>query len=106
MNYLHSKNIVHRDLKPENILLDNNYYPKICDFGFSKITEGKLSKAKFSTICGSRDYMAPEIMTPFGYTYKSDIYSFAIIALEVILNKQPPFLEKKQSWKRKSSIFR
>ncbi|KAK8881323.1 hypothetical protein M9Y10_004058 [Tritrichomonas musculus] len=81
MIYLHSKNYVHRDLKPENILLDENYYPYICDFGQSKI----LEKNNFimSTITGTEMYMAPEI-SGRQYTRKVDVYSFAIIAYQLI----------------------
>ena len=55
--YLHNKmNIIYRDLKPENILLGKNGIPKICDFGISKMVETT------HTICGTSNYMSPEIM--------------------------------------------
>lgn len=88
MNYLHSKHIVHRDLKPTNILIDENYYPKIYDFGFSKITEIELNQIKMSSYLGTPLYIAPEILSHESYTYKVDIYSFALIACEILLNKR------------------
>ena len=88
MNYLHLKHIVHRDLKPTNILIDENYYPKICDFGFSKITEKELNQIKMSSYLGTPLYIAPEILSHESYTYKVDIYSFALIACEILLNKR------------------
>lgn len=43
MKYMHQQDILHRDLKPENILIDDNYYPKICDFGLSRCFSEDLS---------------------------------------------------------------
>jgi len=55
--YLHSKNIIYRDLKPENILIDKSGYLKLTDFGFAKICEGRTY-----TLCGTPEYLAPEIL--------------------------------------------
>ena len=55
--YLHSKNVIYRDLKPENILIDKSGYLKLTDFGFAKICEGRTY-----TLCGTPEYLAPEIL--------------------------------------------
>ena len=55
--YLHSKQIIYRDLKPENVLIQTNGYIKLTDFGFSKVIEGKTY-----TLCGTPEYLAPEII--------------------------------------------
>lgn len=57
MRYLNSHGIIHRDLKPENILIDSNYYPRVCDFGFSRCFPESLSKSIKLTMTG-------EIITP------------------------------------------
>jgi len=50
--------MVHRDIKPENILLDENYVPKLSDFGWST----KINNDEYrGTFCGTYEYMAPEI---------------------------------------------
>ena len=55
--YLHKYNIAYRDLKPENILICENGYLKLTDFGFAKIIEDRTY-----TICGTPDYLAPEVL--------------------------------------------
>ena len=55
--YLHSLNIIYRDLKPENILIDEEGYPKLTDFGFAKEVPEKTY-----TLCGTPEYLAPEII--------------------------------------------
>ena len=60
--YLHGKSIVYRDLKPENILIDLNGHVKIADFGFAKVL-----KDRTYTMCGTPEYLAPEIIHGKGY---------------------------------------
>jgi len=85
MFYLHSKNIIHRDLKSQNILIGDNHKVKICDLGLATITENK----KRMTVCGTNEWMAPEIALEESYDEKVDVFSFGIVITEMI-TEQPP----------------
>ena len=71
LEFLHSKNIVYRDLHPENLLLDHKGYLRLIDFGFAKVCEGKTY-----TLCGTPEYMAPEIFLNKGYGLPDPILIF------------------------------
>lgn len=87
LDYLHSKNpaIVHRDIKPENILMINGEI-KLADFG-SANTVDKISK---DTLCGTPEYLAPEMILKEGHDEKVDIWAIGILAYE-LLNEKTPF---------------
>ena len=70
--YLHSKNILHRDLKPENILLDGEKNAKVCDFGWSTSYSDSENR---ETICGTAEYMAPEILYHQKQTKATDVWA-------------------------------
>ena len=89
MKYLHSIKIAHRDLKPGNILIGDDYHPYISDFGQSKITETNLEQILMKTPTGSIICMAPEVMSNQSYTYKADVYSFSLIAYQLITGRIP-----------------
>ncbi len=82
MMYLHSRmpRIVHRDLKSMNILLDQEWRAKISDFGMSRF----LDSTKTMTRCGSPAWEAPEILRAERYTELCDVYSFAVIVVEML----------------------
>eukprot|EP01103_Thecamoeba_quadrilineata_P007078 TRINITY_DN1684_c2_g1_i6.p1 TRINITY_DN1684_c2_g1~~TRINITY_DN1684_c2_g1_i6.p1 ORF type:complete len:249 (+),score=47.14 TRINITY_DN1684_c2_g1_i6:483-1229(+) len=84
--YLHSKNIIHRDLKGLNVLLGENNRVKLCDLGVATIMEGKRRR---TTICGTDQWMAPEILFGQPYDFKADVFSYGIILTELI-TQQPP----------------
>lgn len=88
LNVLHKHKIIYRDLKPENILIDSKGYIKLADFGLSKILIGDNKTA--STICGTPQYLAPEILTGRGYNYMVDWFSLGCIMFEM-LSGRPPF---------------
>nr|TKW13112.1 hypothetical protein SEVIR_5G077900v2 [Setaria viridis] len=88
INYLHQgcdMQILHFDIKPHNILLDNNFVPKVADFGLAKLYPRDNSFMPVSAKAGTIGYMAPErIFRCFGaLSSKSDVYSFGMLLLEM-----------------------
>ena len=69
LEYLHSHQIIYRDLKPENLLLDRHGHLKITDFGFAK----EVPDITW-TLCGTPDYLAPEVVSSKGYNKSVDWY--------------------------------
>jgi len=89
LEYLHkgcNTRILHFDIKPHNILLDENFNPKISDFGLAKICSGKDSIVSIFGARGTAGYIAPEVFSRnFGaVSHKSDVYSYGMMILELI----------------------
>jgi serine/threonine protein kinase len=87
LEFLHKNNMVYRDLKPENILLDAKGHVKITDFGLSKILEDEDDKAY--TICGTPQYLAPEVLLRQGYDKMIDWWSLGCIMYEMLTGRLP-----------------
>ncbi|KAJ8773192.1 hypothetical protein K2173_028369 [Erythroxylum novogranatense] len=75
--------IIHCDIKPENILLDENFCPKISDFGLAKLMGREHSKV-VTMVRGTRGYLAPEWVSNRPITVKADVYSYGMLLLEII----------------------
>ncbi|CEF64241.1 Aurora kinase B [Strongyloides ratti] len=86
LNYCHSKNVIHRDLKPENILIGIQGELKIADFGWSVHSPSDNRK----TLCGTLDYLPPEIVMGFKYDHNVDNWSIGVLCYE-FLHGKPPF---------------
>ncbi|XP_042948104.1 rust resistance kinase Lr10-like isoform X7 [Carya illinoinensis] len=89
IEYLHQgcdQQILHFDIKPHNILLDQNFNPKISDFGLAKLCSKDQSVVSMTTTRGTMGYIAPEVFSRnFGnVTYKVDVYSFGMLLLEMV----------------------
>ncbi|GAU37792.1 hypothetical protein TSUD_158730 [Trifolium subterraneum] len=89
LEYLHQgciSRILHLDIKPENILLDEDFCPKISDFGLAKICQRKDSIVSMLGTRGTIGYIAPEVFsrTYGGVSHKSDVYSYGMLILEMI----------------------
>ena len=82
--YLHNKDIVYRDLKPENILIHKSGYLKLTDFGFAKVIEGRTY-----TLCGTPEYLAPEIILNKGHGKPVDWWTCGILLYEMIVGIDP-----------------
>lgn len=98
MSYLHLNKIVHRDLNPKNIYLDENFYPKLGDFGLSvrKHNIDTMTYQSMSGMKGSPIYSSPEILKYNDYSNSSDVYAFSMIVYEII-TKKVPFNELKNT---------
>ncbi|XP_058227980.1 G-type lectin S-receptor-like serine/threonine-protein kinase At5g35370 [Rhododendron vialii] len=104
--YLHSaceQKIIHCDVKPENILLHNNLQVKISDFGLSKLLSPEQS-GWFTTMRGTRGYLAPEWLTNSAITDKSDVYSYGMVLLEIIRGRKNCSLQTRTSRADNSSL--
>ena len=71
LEYLHNNNMIYRDLKPENILMDSLGHIKLTDFGLSKILQEDEEKA--FTLCGTPQYLAPEVLKSKGKGYDKSV---------------------------------
>lgn len=90
IQYLHERNIIYRDLKPENILLSRDGHIRLTDFGFAKIVPESTW-----TLCGTPDYLAPEIVMSRGYGRAVDWYAVGVLIYEMLLGA-PPFYNENQ----------
>ena len=89
LKYLHNHRIIHRDLKLSNLFLSENMELKIGDFGLA--TKLDFEGEKKRTVCGTPNYIAPEILDgKFGYSFEVDIWSLGVIIYTLIIGK-PPF---------------
>ena len=84
LEYLHKLNIIYRDLKPENILLDRAGHVKLTDFGFAKFVPDVTY-----TLCGTPDYIAPEVINTKPYNKSVDWWSFGILIFEMLSGHTP-----------------
>ncbi|XP_018812025.2 rust resistance kinase Lr10-like isoform X2 [Juglans regia] len=93
IEYLHQgcdHQILHFDIKPHNVLLDDNFNPKISDFGLAKLCSKDQSVVSMTTGRGTMGYIAPEVFSRnFGnVSHKADVYSFGMLLLEIVGGKR------------------
>ena len=83
IEHLHSRSIMHRDIKTQNIVLDRHLKVVLCDFGFARSMEGKgkgTSTAQVAmTVCGTDEFMAPEVMFGMEYGLAADLFSLGVV---------------------------
>lgn len=86
LKFCHKNKVIHRDIKPENILLGYHGELKISDFGWSVHT---LSQRR-QTMCGTIDYLPPEIVQRHSYDHNVDIWCLGVLTYEFLCGR-PPF---------------
>ena len=84
---LHKNKIIYRDLKIDSLLIKDNGYLTVMDISYSK--ELKKYSDKTFTLCGTPNYLAPEIILNNGYSFSVDFWSLGIIFFEMLMGKDP-----------------
>ncbi|XP_030882109.1 ribosomal protein S6 kinase-related protein isoform X3 [Leptonychotes weddellii] len=91
ISYLHDLGIIHRDVKMENILLDERGHLKLTDFGLSRhLAQG----TRAYTICGTLQYMAPEVLSGGPYNHAADWWSLGVLLFSLAAGKFPVAAER------------
>ena len=90
VEYLHNNHVIHRDLKLGNLFLKQGPVIKLGDFGLATLVYGENDRKR--TICGTPNYIAPEILSggEKGHSYEVDIWSFGVIMYTILVG-HPPF---------------
>ncbi|KAJ8907858.1 hypothetical protein NDN08_007962 [Rhodosorus marinus] len=88
IEYLHGLGAVYRDLKPENVLLDKNGHIRLADMGLTKILEmGRMGRTR--SFCGTKKFMAPEIMKRKGHGQAADMWSLGVLLFSLLTGFTP-----------------
>lgn len=107
VQYMHERNIIHRDIKPENILLDDTFNVKLCDFGWScRIDDDEYR----NSVCGTYEYMSPEIVYDKKHNKKVDIWCLGILLYEMLHGNPPHKVQNldqlQKEWNIKGFAFK
>lgn len=84
LEYLHNKKVAYRDLKPENLVLDSRGHLKVVDFGFAKTVTDRTY-----TLCGTPEYLAPELVQGKGHNQAVDYWALGILIYEFFSGYSP-----------------
>ena len=87
---MHSKKVIHRDIKLANIVIDSFMNIRVIDFGLA--VQLATSKQKETLLCGTPNYIAPEILDADkngGYSFEVDLWSVGIIIFTLLIGKEP-----------------
>ncbi len=88
VEYMHSNQTIHRDLKLANVFLNHDMQAKVGDFG--EATKLEFADEKRVSVCGTLNYLAPEIISgPFGHSYEVDFWAIGIICYAMLFGKSP-----------------
>jgi eukaryotic-like serine/threonine-protein kinase len=87
LDHAHAAGIVHRDIKPGNIMVQTDGAPKLMDFGVAHVEDSVLTVT--GQILGSPSYMSPEQVAGLEVTARSDVYSLAVVAYEMLTGQSP-----------------
>jgi serine/threonine protein kinase len=90
IHYLHDNNFIHRDVKSQNFLLDHNWVVKLTDFGMSRVVSDPSTLSRM-TICGTNEYMAPEMLFQEEYCSGVDIFSLGLVFIEIMARRKVGF---------------
>jgi len=94
LSHLHKEKFIYRDLKPENVVLDKNGHIKLIDFGLAK---GDISSSNLTgTVCGTNEYIPPEVICGKKYGFNFDWWGFGNILYEMLFGC-PPFNDRNKS---------
>ena len=85
LQFIHSVGVCHRDLKPENILIGSDGNLKMADFGWSVST----SNSRRSTLCGTLDYLPPEMLEGKEHSFSVDIWALGVLLYEFLTGNAP-----------------
>jgi len=88
IEHVHKCGYLYRDLKPENMLVKPNGSIRLADFGLS-VNIATKKDGKATSICGTSEYMAPEMVTRKGYAFSAELWAFGIFCYEMIVGRTP-----------------
>ena len=89
LDYAHANNIVHRDVKPANLMLTTSGMVKVTDFGIAKMLDDEIGLTSTGMVIGTAQYMSPEQIAAKPATGRSDQFSLAVIAYEMLTGQKP-----------------